>query len=283
MPARPSALVEAACDGTLRKAVAGTVTAPELNEVSGLAASTTNPGVLWVHNDSGDAARAFAISDTGTLLGTYTVTGAAAQDWEDMALGPGPRPDEPTRFLYFGDIGDNGEQRSSITVHRVAEPTVDASIPSGAVALSGAETLTFTYPDGPHNAETLMVDTDGSLYILTKQSESTTIFRAPPGLAAGSTTVLTDVGTVELEEDALLTAGDISASGDAVALRTYGQVHLYARAAGSTIAATLTGKSCEGEVADEPQGEAITFSADGSSYLTLSEGVGQPLNRYRPR
>jgi len=277
--ASTAALVTAACADELTADVSGTVTAPELNEVSGVAASTENPGVLWVHNDSGDSARAFALSTTGTLLGTFALDGATAQDWEDMAIGPGPGGGGS--FLYFGDIGDNGEKRTSITVFRVREPKVDAATPVGKVALDGVDTLTFTYPDAAHNAETLLVDTDGSLYVITKQAGTSTIYRAPPGLADGSTTELSDVGTVALETAGLLTGGDIAPAGDAVVLRTYGQVYLYRRDPGSTIAATLAGPRCNGALTREPQGEAVTFSADGASYLTMSEGVDQPINTYR--
>ena len=276
--ASTAALVAAACDKSLERGEAGTVRAPALNEVSGVAASTTNPGVLWVHNDSGDSPRTFAVGPSGAVLGTYTLTGATAQDWEDMAIGPGVVPGE--QALYFGDIGDNKEDRASITVFRVREPKVDPATPVGTVALDGVDTLTLTYPDGAHNAETLLVDTDGAIYVLTKKAGSSTIYRAPPGLADGSTTELAAEGTVPLEPAGLLTGGAIAPAGDAVVLRTYGEVYLYRREPGSTIAATLAGARCIGDLAKEPQGEAVTFAADGASYVTMSEGVDQPINTY---
>ncbi|NLT76895.1 MAG: hypothetical protein GXX98_10255, partial [Planctomycetes bacterium] len=71
---------------------AGIVRTPLIQEASGLVASRKNPGVLWVHNDSGDTARVFAIDTRGNLLGVCSVTGAKARDWEDIAIGPGPDP-----------------------------------------------------------------------------------------------------------------------------------------------------------------------------------------------
>lgn len=274
-----NALYDAACGETLVSGTSGTVSAASLNEVSGVAASTAHPGVLWVHNDSGDSARMFALSTAGTLLGTFTVTGATANDWEDIALGPGPVADQS--YVYLGDIGDNPSVRSSIAVFRVPEPAVDPDAPPvGDTAAPGVAKLTLTYPDHAHNAETLLVDRDGAIYVVTKQSGSATIFRAPPGLAGGSTTVLEDVGTVPLSSGALLTGGDIAPSGDAVLLRTYAEVSIYQRAAGSTIAATLTGARCNGALTGEPQGEAIGFSADATHYMTLSEGTNRPINTY---
>ena len=63
----------------------GTLQLSAIDEASGIAASRTNPNVLWVHNDSGDSARVFAIHIDGTLLGTYSLSGASATDWEDIS------------------------------------------------------------------------------------------------------------------------------------------------------------------------------------------------------
>jgi len=65
-----------------------------IREISGAVASRKNPGILWVHNDSGDLPRLYAISTAGELIGIYTITGAKARDWEDIAIGPGPDPNE---------------------------------------------------------------------------------------------------------------------------------------------------------------------------------------------
>lgn len=84
---------------------------PRITESSGVAAG---PGVLWTHNDSGDSARFFALDRRCRTLATYSVVGARATDWEDMARGAGA--------LWFGDIGDNASTRSGVVVYRVPEP-----------------------------------------------------------------------------------------------------------------------------------------------------------------
>ena len=127
----------------------GTVESTAINEASGLAASRANSDVLWVHNDSGDSARVFAMTTAGELLAIYNLQGAAAWDWEDMCIGPGPTAGQD--YLYLGDIGDNYAVRSSINVYRVAEPTVSAS--ATAINLSGVETFTLEYEDGARDAE----------------------------------------------------------------------------------------------------------------------------------
>ena len=84
----------------------GTVQNSSINEASGIAASRANANVLWTHNDSGDSARVFAMTSAGTNLGTYSISGASAADWEDIAIGPGPLAGQ--QYLYIADIGDNG-------------------------------------------------------------------------------------------------------------------------------------------------------------------------------
>ena len=71
---------------------------PELRESSGLAVSRMQPGVLWSHNDSGDAPTLYAIDVKGHLLATVAVANVVARDWEDIAAGPCPA-DEDTHCL----------------------------------------------------------------------------------------------------------------------------------------------------------------------------------------
>ena len=69
---------------------AGVIRSELMREISGIVASRQNPGVLWVHNDSGDRPRIYAIDTKGDLLGICNVGGATERDWEDIAIGPGP-------------------------------------------------------------------------------------------------------------------------------------------------------------------------------------------------
>lgn len=256
---------------------AGTVTASAITETSGIEVSSANPGVIWLHNDSGDSPRVFAISSTALLLGEYALSGASAADWEDMALGPGPQAGKS--YLYLGDIGDNPSARGSIAVYRVEEPVVPASGTPVTATLSGVETLTFVYPDGSHNAETLLADPgNGDLYIVTKTGASPAgIYRSPAPQSPGTRT-LTKVGTVSLGTN--ITGGDIADDGTEVLLRTYGGAHLFPWPAGAALSAALAATPCTVPAALEPQGEAIAFAPQSKDYFTLSELSGQPLYHY---
>ncbi|NND90282.1 MAG: hypothetical protein HKN42_05400, partial [Granulosicoccus sp.] len=62
----------------------GTLEDAALDEVSGMAASRTIPGVLFAINDSGAPAMLFAFDDSGAHLRQWHLE-ADNRDWEDMA------------------------------------------------------------------------------------------------------------------------------------------------------------------------------------------------------
>jgi hypothetical protein len=264
------------CPTYAAAASAGKVTTAVINETSGLAASAQNPGVLWLHNDSGDSPRVFAISAAAKLLGEYALQGAKAVDWEDMALGPGPTA--KTSYLYLADIGDNAAQHASITVYRVAEPTVSATQTPVKVTLSGVDALPFVYPDGAHDAETLLIDPQtGDLYIVAKSAANPAgIYVSTAPQQPKTQRTLTKLGTVSY----WATGGDIAADRSEVLLRSYGGAHLWHWPVGSTLAAALAVPPCKVNAAFEPQGEAIAFEPQTKDYFTLSEWTNQLLYRY---
>ena len=189
--ARPVALnaVAAACAGRLVSANAGTVAGGRLKEISGIDVGVVNPSRYWVHNDSGDSARIFALSPSGATRAVYTLSGAKAVDWEDIAVGGGPAAG--VSYVYVADIGDNALSRAEIVVYRVREPKVGTRY--GTFALSGVAALRLRYPDGAHNAEALVVDPrTGALVIIEKTSAGgdARVYSAPAGLRAGSLTTL---------------------------------------------------------------------------------------------
>ncbi|MBM3670932.1 MAG: hypothetical protein FJW86_01915 [Actinobacteria bacterium] len=277
----PANVFEAACAESLVALTSGVVASGAITELSGLAVSRRQDGVQWAHNDSGDSARVFALGADGRDLGQYSLSGASAVDWEDLAVGPGPSA--AVSYLYVGDIGDNAAARASVQVYRVPEPDVDPAAGTPAPqALTDVARLTLTYPDTPHNAETMLVDpVSGELYIVTKSSSGIAqVFRAPANLADGTTTTLVQVGAVSLGSSVLVTAGDVTASGDVVALRTYSSVVLFPRPSGASLADAFTQTPCSGAVVPEAQGEALAFTSDGRGYITASEGAFPELHRF---
>jgi hypothetical protein len=279
-------LYDAACAGKITNRSIATVESAALPEISGVAASLANPGVLWVENDSGNPAEAYAMDTSGKVLATYVPPGSTNVDWEDIALGPGASPG--TDDLYLGDIGDNALAREKLTIYRIREPhvardTAPATIPQGPV-----ETITFTYPDGHHNAEAMMLDpVTGDLFIISKETDgSAHIYSAPKArLTDGADVVLDQVGELQRGDSAAsglvsqVTSGDITRDGSVVAVRTYGAVLLYRRQPGESVVTALSRPPCDGNAAVERQGEAVGFAPDGRSFYTLSEGTGVAINQ----
>ena len=250
------------------------VAAEDLAETSGIATSRRDDGVVWAHNDSGGRAELFAVGPDGGDQGRVELTGAEAVDWEDMARGPGPGG---TDHLYVGDIGDNNAVREAVVVYRLPEPTVPAA---GAVA---AEPLTLTYPDGPRDAETLLVDpVTGDLLLVGKTWDggSVGVYRVPADAAPGASVTMERVGEVPALAGEMVTGGDVAPDGSLVALRTYFGVQLWDRAPGQTVADALAGEPCEAPAPFEVQGEALAFTPDGRGYVTVAEGASPRVNRF---
>ncbi len=262
------------CGAPAEPWVSGAIGSAQLHEVSGVVASGLSADRFWVHNDSGDAPRLYAIDDQGALTQTVELTGITARDWEDLALGPGPEEGQP--YLYAADIGDNQSARASITVHRIKEPAVGM----GYVASSSFDSLVLTYPDGAHNAETLLVDPrDGSLLIVTKEAGGTAELYSTDYFGPGSQArELVYRGQAVVTETA--TGGDVSRDGTAIVIRGYGGVHGWTLEDSQPLWSALASSPCSLTSVGEPQGEAIGFLADGSGYLTISEGLNQPVNRF---
>lgn len=272
----------AGCPAYEGAASQGKLESAALTEASGLVMSRGAPGVLWTHNDSDpEGPRLYTFTAAGAPLGIYSLQGAKVRDWEDMALGPGPKVGQD--YLYVGDIGDNLEQYPSITVYRVAEPPVDPAKTGVVASISGVETLTFTYPEGkPHNAETMLVDPQrGDLYVVTKASDGVSkVFLAAAPLVTGPSRELEKVGEVDLGLGGLTTGGAVSSAGDWVLVRTYFFARMWPRPADAPLWQAFVGGGCPVPLAVEPQGEAIAFAATGLDYFTTTEGATPALQRY---
>ncbi len=262
----------------------GTVQTPLAAEISGLEASRANPDVLWMHNDSGDSSRIYALKSDGTHLGVYNFSGIDADDWEDIAIGPGPVPG--VDYLYLGDIGDKGFM-GTVVVHRVPEPVVygrQAASPV-TVNIANCETFTIQYPGllsvTGLDAECLMADpVTGDIFVGSKEPDQLRVFRgAAADFASGGATVnMTTVATVALNSASdNISGGCISPGGAEIITRNETVARLWHRGSGQSVGDAFGGTPVTVPLAAEPNGEAVAFDAAGSGYFTLSEGSHQPV------
>lgn len=255
-----------------------------IDESSGIVASRTTPGMYWTHNDSGDGPFLYAFDDRGHSRGVWRVTGAAAYDWEDIAAGPGPTAG--TNYLYIGDIGDNGGNRSQIIVYRVPEPLItgaeEGRKKSNAQLTEAAEVLRLRYPDGKHNAETLMVHpVTGKIYIVTKiEFGNPGVYEADPPQSSAGVITLTRVAELSVPTlfGGMITGGDISPDGLRVALCDYVQGYEIALPDGSTEFDRIWKQALIPiALGQREQGEAIGYRLDGKALVATSEGRHAPL------
>ena len=249
------------------QATGSVVQLPGLFEASGLAVSRQNPSRLWTHNDSGEPV-VFALDARGTVTGRVRLTGAGVEDWEAIAVGPCGNGS----CLHVGDIGDNQARRKRITIYRLPEPDGNKD---GSAAV--ADVFHATYPDGAHDAETLLVGGDGRLYIVTKgETGPVGIYRFPAQLKSGATVTLERVGSAAAGRtavDARITDGAVSPDGQWAVLRTKSNLTFY-RAADLLAGQWRAANRVELGSLKEPQGEGVALGADSTVFLA-GEGGGK--------
>lgn len=258
-----------------------TINIPGLDESSGLVASHSHPGIFWTMND-GSGPYLYAFDRSGKQRARVRVPNATAYDWEDLALARDPHG---KWNIYIGDIGDNSRKRKSIVVYRIKEPTLGAT-------LSGpADVFRFRYPDGPHDAEALLVHPrSGDLYIVTKAKgldSKTGVYKAASPLSTRKTTVLFHVADIPLPGGSILsmlagrvTGGSISPDGKRVIVCDY-ERGWEAVVAGSKFDAVWTSEWMPLDLGSRSQGEAVAYRHDGKAVLATSEGSHFPLNETR--
>ena len=139
-----------------------------IDEMSGIAKSRKFKDTYWVHNDSGDSARIFAIHKNGKLIqpsgqSNYEgikLEGATNFDWEDIAI--------EGDTLYVSDCGDNLNFRNDLCVYMFKEPN-----PIVATSVNDVKKIRVAYPDKTptsswhFDCESLAV-WKGTLYFITK-------------------------------------------------------------------------------------------------------------------
>lgn len=265
--------------------IAGHLQSQMNDETSGMAASTIHNNIYYIHNDSGDTSRFFAINPEGMLKGEFYFKPESSgklgvKDCEDIAVGSGPV--EGKSYVYIGDIGDNDASKKFLTIYRTVEPELPDN-PNKAKFVESSF-LFVKYPDGGKDAETLMIDPiEKLLYIVTKRHKSVGVYTAPLLFNAGDTVLLTkrcELHFKGLQPFKWIVSGDISKDGTQVVLKSYSRVYYWKREAQEPIWQTLQRKPQQPAYEQEKLGEAIAFAPNGKSYYTVSEGYKQPIYHY---
>ena len=270
-----------------RAEYAGVFTDPELDEVSGLAASHAHPGIYWAENDGGNGPRLIAINPDGSRIASYTVAGAENVDWEDLDS----FELNGKHYLLVADTGDNGGIRKNLVLYVIEEP---ARLRDGDT-LRTAWSIKFRWPDGARDCEASAVDAAaGEVLLISKKRVPPELFRVTlkpsPGVqTAQLVTTLDKIAQptqAELRDNPVygryrsqISGADLSPNGRVLAVLNYHSVHLYVRSPRQDWAQAM--HKAPGQLALPwlPQAEGIAFSIDGQSLLVGSEQRPSPLLR----
>jgi hypothetical protein len=142
---------------------------PDLDELSGLAVSRRDPGLLWGHNDSGNGPVLYRLGPRGEDYGTVTIPLALSGDWEDIAA----FEDAQGPALLIADTGDNFHFRSFVTLYAVRDPGRAGDAPL-------LWRLDFRFADGPRDCEAVAVDPVArEILLLTKRDDPPRLYRLP--------------------------------------------------------------------------------------------------------
>lgn len=243
------------------------------DEVSGIAVSRTNAGYIWAQQDSGNPPELILLDQKGKLVRKIPVKGVPNRDWEDMAVARGPVADRD--YIYLAETGDNGAVFQSYAICRFQEPVATAD------SISQVDLIRFVYPDGPHDAEAILVD-PGSLdiYIITKREARSQIYKLAYPYSTTAMNAVVAAGSLPYN---YVVSAAVQPDGRGVAVKDYLNIYYYTRNTGESLSTVLSRAYLKLPYTVEPQGEAICFSNDGNYYFTLSENTGSAVSLYRYR
>jgi hypothetical protein len=259
-----------------------------LIEASGIARDPRREDLFWLHNDGGSDALLFGVDTTGTVLVTARIADISNRDMEDVTVGRCGSD----WCVYLGDIGDNRSRRSSVRIHVLPLPALpDPEHTAGERSretdtihqeLTALASWELEYPDGPRDAEGLLVDDSrGELLVISKGRRSAGVVLYSIDLAGfdqgdGEIRTLNRVGRLAIpvggSTSQLVTAADLSPDGTTLAVRSYASLHLLPWSGAALQDTTLVPYSALLLFAFEPQGEGVTWGADGESLYLASEG-----------
>ena len=271
------------CAAYAAPARSGEVAVAELSALSGLAVGRTQSGIVFAHNDH-DRPAVYALDPQGALHARIDLQNAPSTDIEDIAAGPCGDYD----CIYLGDIGDNAAARAEYALLRFIEPRVP-DVASAETMIVSFERFRFTYEDGSHNAEGLMVGPEGDVYIVTKLAPGSggsvpadgpsSVYRLRAPLSSAAVAVATKVATLPIPAD-----GDLAASAAAAhpcglgfLVRTYDRVYEFRTPAGAAFEAAFTATPTVVAMPDEPQSEGIDYREGGRGFITSGEGSRAPI------
>ncbi len=225
-----------------------------LKEVSGLASSVNNPGLLWAHNDSGNGPDIFLIDKELSIRQRYVLAGVENRDWEDIVVGPGP--DSSKNYLFVAEIGDNDAVFPLKYIYRFEEPVINEQ-QQEPVAIEEFETIIFRLPDGQKDTEALLVDPrTKNLMVVSKREKPVNVYLIEYPYSTTDTITAKQITTLPLTQ---IVAGSFSADGNEILMKNYNHIYYWKNSSNASVVELLQQQPKEIPYIIEPQGESITW------------------------
>jgi hypothetical protein len=215
-------------------------------------------------NDGGDRLEVFVLDGTCQVVTVHTAA-LDPYDPEDLAVGA-------DGTIWLADTGDNQGTRETVALLALR--------PDGSTGL-----YRLSHPDGPRDVEALLLAQDGTPYLVSKEVlGASKVYRPVTPLVDAGTVGLTEVAGIELTltgtpggpvgraGQLMVTGGAVSADGRSLALRTYTDAYVWPLS-GSDVVGALAAEPARVALPESPQGEAISFTADGTGLVVASEGL----------
>ena len=192
----------------------GKMARDEVPESSGMAISSD--GNFWTHADGGNRPVLYKVNAAGKLLQTLEIPHTSNLDWEDLAR-------DEAGNIYIGDFGNNANTRRNLRIFRVNEKD------PGRV-----DTIRFSYADQkefPPARNNRNFDCEaffyhqGHLYLFSKdrgKKGMVKVYKVPAKPGTYEVPVLD-----QIRISTMITAADISPTGDKMALLGYGNIYLF--------------------------------------------------------
>lgn len=254
-----------------------------LDEASGAVHCSWAPQAVWVINDGGAGAMLYLVNTaTGRVLSRLQLSiWWTNEDWEDLAHWT---DSNGQRWLGIGEIGDNDGLRSMRRIFALKEPTGVDTVATGiqSYAPIAPKVWTFTYQDGPRDAESMFADPDGRIYLVSKRDMRNRLYVLPsePTLGGDTAKYLGDLPLY------MTTAADrlqLPNGRSPIVLRSYGRLYYWDAAPTEAACDVLQRVPTQLPYTEqEAQGEIFAWLKDGT-YVLLSEksgGVEPRVHRY---
>lgn len=260
-------------------AVLCTINDQNLREISGLVATANGYAVMNDGSGSPARDRVFLLDKSCRVTKSQPYGPPGPRDPEDLATGK-------DGSLWVADIGDNStntERRSTIALWKFS------------ANLTATPALyRLRYPDGPHDAEALLLAADDSPIIITKGTTKSDIYVpvGPLTVSRGQNQFvdLKKIGEFTPQRTGTsnplgllgyfaVTGGANSPDRSKVAIRTYADAYEWDVPDGDIVKAVTTGKPRVTPLPDEEWGEAIAYTRDSAAFLTVSDLGELPADR----